>query len=68
MTLWVDEGYPYVMVFTGDPLPDVAAAKPRGRADDLPAERVPQRRGLVVLEPEASFSSTWGISVIEATT
>ena len=23
-TLWVDESYPYVMVFTGDGLPDVA--------------------------------------------
>ena len=22
-TLWVDESYPYLMVFTGDPLPDV---------------------------------------------
>ena len=24
ITLWVDESYPYLMVFTGDPLPDVA--------------------------------------------
>ena len=43
-TLWVDEGYRYVMVFTGDPLRDVDPAQHRGRADDLPAERVSQRR------------------------
>ena len=24
LTLWVDESYPYLMLFTGDPLPDVA--------------------------------------------
>ena len=23
LTLWVDESYPYLMLFTGDPLPDV---------------------------------------------
>ena len=32
-TLWADESYPYLMVFTGDPLPDVArrAASPSSR-------------------------------------
>ena len=44
-TLWVDEGYPYVMVFTGD-IPSVRASWARGRADDLSSERVPQRRRL----------------------
>ena len=29
LTLWVDEAYRYLMVFTGDPLPDVAAAASR---------------------------------------
>ena len=23
LTLWVDESYPYLMLFTGDPLPDI---------------------------------------------
>ena len=37
------------------------APEPRGRADDLPAERVPDRRGLIVLEPGESTTARWGI-------
>ena len=43
-TLWMDSGYGYAMVFTGDPLPERRPAEPGDRADDLPAERVPHRR------------------------
>ena len=43
-TLWVDESYPYLMIFTGDPL-GRRPAQPRRRADDLRAERFSQRRG-----------------------
>ncbi len=42
--LWVDESYPYVMVFTGDALPDVSRRSRRRRADDVRAERIPQRQ------------------------
>ena len=44
LTLWVDESYRYLMVFTGDPLPRRRQAQPRGRADDVSAERVPHGR------------------------
>ena len=57
LTLWVDESYRYLMLFTGDPLPDVAPPQPRGRADDLPAERFPDAaRALIVLEPGESVT------------
>ena len=39
------------------------ASRPRRRAHDLPAERVPERRrASIVLEPGGSVTSTWGIS------
>ena len=44
LTLWVDAAYGFLMVFTGDPLPDVEPARDRRRADDVPARRVPHRR------------------------
>ena len=45
--LWVDPGFPYLMVYTGDTLGEVPAA-PAGRghrADDLPAQRAAHRQG-----------------------
>jgi aldose 1-epimerase len=61
-TLWVDESWPYVMVFTGDPLPDVArrsvAIEPMTSAPN--AFRTVD--GLVVLEPGETHSGSWGIT------
>ena len=41
---WVDESYPYLMVFTGDPLPDVARRSIAVEPMTCPPERVSQRR------------------------
>jgi aldose 1-epimerase len=61
VTLWVDESYPYVMVFTGD-LPEVSR---RGLAVE-PMTCAPNAfrsgDGLVVLEPGASTTGAWGIT------
>lgn len=61
LTLWVDEGYPYLMVFTGDH-PDVQR---RGLAVE-PMTCAPNAfrsgDGLIELEPGASVTTTWGIS------
>jgi aldose 1-epimerase len=61
VTLWVDEGHPYVMVFTGD-LPDVGR---RGLAVE-PMTCAPNAfrsgEGLIRLEPGTSVTSTWGIA------
>ena len=63
LTLWVDESYPYLMLFTGDPLPDVAR---RGLAVEpmtCPPNSFRTGEALLRLEPGRSFTSTWGIDV-----
>ena len=59
--LWVDESYPYLMVFTGD-LPDVSR---RGLAVE-PMTCAPNAfrsgDGLILLEPGAVTTATWGIT------
>ena len=61
VTLWVDESYPYLMLFTGDPLPDVdrrsLAVEPMTCAPN--AFRTGD--GLLVLEPGEATTSSWGI-------
>lgn len=61
LTLWVDERYPYLMVFTGD-RPDVDR---RGLAVE-PMTCAPNAfrsgDGLVTLEPGDSHTATWGLS------
>ncbi|MGH3128416.1 MAG: aldose 1-epimerase family protein [Gaiellaceae bacterium] len=60
-TLWVDEGYPYVMVFTGD----IPAVQRRGLAVEpmtCPPNAFRSGEALVTLEPEESHTATWGLS------
>ena len=59
-------GLRYLMLFTGDPLPDVAPPQPRRRADDLPAERVPDRRGSDPTGAGDSFTGRWGLDARDA--
>jgi aldose 1-epimerase len=59
--LWLDESYPYVQLFTGDPLPDVdrrsLAVEPMTCAPN--AFRTGD--GLLVLEPGETTTATWSI-------
>ncbi len=61
VTLWLDDGFPYLMVFTGD-LPDVD----RGGLAVEPMTCAPNAfrsgEGLVALEPGESHTATWGLS------
>lgn len=62
--LWLDEGYPYYMLFTGDSLPD---AKRRRRSVAVePMTCAPNAfasgDGLITLAPGESTSSRWGIT------
>ena len=62
-TLWVDESYPYLMVFTGDALPDAErrrsiAVEPMTCAPNAFASG----DGLVVLEPGEEHAAAWGIT------
>jgi aldose 1-epimerase len=60
-TLWVDEGYPYVMVFTGD----IPAVQRRGLAVEpmtCPPNAFRSGEALVTLEPGESHTAAWGLS------
>jgi aldose 1-epimerase len=63
LTLWMDGAHDYLMVFTGDTIPDQARRR-RGLAVE-PMTCAPNafrnRLGLVVLEPEQSLTTSWGI-------
>jgi aldose 1-epimerase len=61
LTLWVDEAHPYVMVFTGDPLPDVNRRSLAVEPMTCPPNAFRTGENLVRLEPDQSFTSSWGI-------
>ncbi|HEY5456192.1 MAG TPA: aldose 1-epimerase family protein [Acidothermaceae bacterium] len=42
--LWVDGSYPYIEIYCPHPSRAALAHRPGRRADDLPAQRIPQRR------------------------
>lgn len=62
-TLWADEAYGYIQVFTGD-LPDVAR---RGLAVEpmtCPPQALRTGEGLIRLEPGERFEARWGIATV----
>jgi aldose 1-epimerase len=62
LTLWVDESYRWLMVFTGDPLPDVNRRSLAVEPMTCPPNAFQSGDDLIVLDPGSSFSGTWGIS------
>jgi aldose 1-epimerase len=61
LTLWADEAYRYLMLFTGDPLPDVARRSLAVEPMTCPPNAFRTGEALIRLEPGGSFVSTWGI-------
>jgi aldose 1-epimerase len=61
VSLWVDEGYGYLMLFTGDPLPDIARRSLAVEPMTCPPNAFRSGEALIRLEPGASFTSSWGI-------
>ena len=61
LTLWVDESYPYLMLFTGDPLPDVNRRSLAVEPMTCPPNAFRTGEALIRLEPGGSFTSAWGI-------
>lgn len=63
VTVWMDERYPYLMLFTGDSLPDPARRR-RGLGVE-PMTCAPNAlqsgEGLQTIAPGDSFTSAWGI-------
>ena len=62
LTLWLDDAYGYVMLFTGDPLPDVDRRSVAVEPMTCPPNAFRSGEALIRLEPGRSFTSTWGIT------
>jgi len=62
VTLWVDEHYPYLMLYTGDSRPDVNRRSLAVEPMSCPPQAFRSGESVVVLEPGASVSGAWGLS------
>jgi aldose 1-epimerase len=61
LTLWMDETYEYVMLFTGDPLPDVDRRSLAVEPMTCPPNAFRSGEALIHLEPGEAFTSAWGL-------
>ena len=62
VSLWVDEAYRHLMLFTGDPLPDVARRSIAVEPMTCPPNAFASGEDLVRLEPGESHTGVWGIA------
>jgi aldose 1-epimerase len=62
LSLWLDESYPYVQLFTGDPLPSVSRRSLAVEPMTCPANAFRSGEGLRALEPGESTTGAWGLS------
>jgi aldose 1-epimerase len=62
VTLWVDEHYPYLMLFTGDPLPDVNRRALAVEPMTCPPNAFRTGESVIRLEPGESTTEMWGIT------
>jgi aldose 1-epimerase len=62
VSLWVDQSYPYLMLFSGDPLPNVSRRSLAVEPMTCPPNAFRTGDALIRLEPGSSFTSTWGIA------
>jgi aldose 1-epimerase len=63
-TLWADESYPYLMVFTGDTLPDGGRRSLAVEPMTCAPNAFRSGDGLVRLEPEQTHTGSWGIAPV----
>lgn len=62
--LWLDQGYPYLQLFTGDTI--APGRRRQGLAVEpmtCPPDAFRSGEGLIVLEPGQAVATTWGIEV-----
>ena len=62
LTLWLDDAYGYLQLFTGDPLPDVARCSLAVEPMTCPPNAFRSGESVVRLEPGESFTSAWGLT------
>jgi len=61
ITLWMDESYRYVMLFTGDTRPDVNRRSLAVEPMTCPPNAFRTGESVIRLEPGQSFTAAWGI-------
>jgi len=62
VSLWVDQSYSYLMLFSGDPLPNVRRRSLAVEPMTCPPNAFRTGDALIRLEPGSSFMGTWGIA------
>jgi aldose 1-epimerase len=62
ITLWMDESYRYVMLFTGDTRPDVDRRSLAVEPMTCPPNAFRTGESVIRLEPEQSITTVWGIT------
>jgi len=58
----IEESYPYLMLFSGDPLPDVRRRSLAVEPMTCPPNAFRTGEALIRLKPGSSFTGTWGIA------
>ena len=61
LSLWADESYPYLMLYTGDDRPDVSRRSLAVEPMTCPPHAFRSGEALIRLEPGARATSAWGI-------
>ena len=61
VSLWVDQSYPYLMLFSGDPLPNVNRRSLAVEPMTCPPNAFVTADDLLVLEPGEKVTHTWGV-------
>jgi aldose 1-epimerase len=64
VAVWMDAAYPYVMLFTGDPLADVNRRSLAVEPMTCPPNAFRTAESLVRLEPGQSWTGRWGIAAV----
>jgi aldose 1-epimerase len=62
VSLWVDQSYSHLMLFTGDPLANVRRRSLAVEPMTCPPNAFRTGDSLIRLEPGSSFAGTWGIA------
>jgi aldose 1-epimerase len=61
-TLWADDAYPYVQLYTGDDRPDVDRRSLAVEPMTCPPEAFRSGEGVIVLDPGQAVTAVWGLS------
>jgi aldose 1-epimerase len=62
LTLWMDDAYGYLMLYTGDTRPDVARRSLAVEPMTCPPNAFRTGEALIELEPGRSFTCAWGLT------